>query len=135
MPKVGFPDMSFGGVGVWTLVLMLLVALIKAWPALAKLRLEGDTSLRSDLWKRIEKLEEDQRLQKIECAAEQLRLNTQLQEKEKSIQGLQRQLMALQMSLVGGIPLHQQSPEMRAVAERLLPILFPPEEEQDDVEG
>lgn len=43
--------------GVWSVFALLLLALVKAWPALRKLSIEGDQSMRGDLLKRINELE------------------------------------------------------------------------------
>lgn len=49
--------MTPGAVGIWTLVAVMVGALIKAWPALKKLQNESDQSLRDTLMARIETLE------------------------------------------------------------------------------
>lgn len=43
--------------GIWTIALIALVSLIRAWPALRKLTLESDGALRGDLIARINSLE------------------------------------------------------------------------------
>lgn len=43
--------------GIFTLVLLVATAMIKAWPALRKMSFDADTSLRSDLLARIDTLE------------------------------------------------------------------------------
>lgn len=50
--------MPIGTISGWSLVAVVAVALIKGWPALRKIKMEEDGSLRSDLLGRIKELEE-----------------------------------------------------------------------------
>lgn len=50
-------SLSLGTVSGWTLVALVLLALIKGWPALKKMQLEADGSLRADLLARVAQLE------------------------------------------------------------------------------
>lgn len=52
--EIGLPAGTLSG---WVLVAVVVLALVKAWPALRKLQIEEDGSLRGDLMKRIEALE------------------------------------------------------------------------------
>ena len=48
-----------GTFGIWSLVAVAVLTLIKGWPALRKMGLDADGSLRSDLMGRIEHLERE----------------------------------------------------------------------------
>ena len=79
LPELG--QLTAGGLGVWTLVGVVVVALIKGWPALKKLQIDGDQSLRADLLKRIGDLEKQMADERHEC-------NERLREMQKQIDGL-----------------------------------------------
>lgn len=59
-----------GVVGIWGLLLVVIVTAIKAWPALRKLQLQSDTSLRADLMAMIQELRGELTDQRVKCAAE-----------------------------------------------------------------
>lgn len=65
---VKISNVTPGAVGIWTLLAVVLVALIKAWPALAKIANEGDASLRTALLTRITNLEGELADERRECA-------------------------------------------------------------------
>lgn len=95
--------------GVWTLVLIAVVTLIRGWPALRKLAIEADGSLRSDLLGRIRELE--QLLRQEQAARAQA---------DALVRGLERQLIQLQLS--AGIAVHLTSdpdPEQEKLLDRL----------------
>jgi hypothetical protein len=50
-------DMTPGAYGIWLLVVMAATTAIRGWPALKKLQVEADGSLRTDLLRRIDGLE------------------------------------------------------------------------------
>lgn len=50
-------EMTPGAYGIWTLVALAIVTALKGWPALKKLQVESDGSLRADLLARISTLE------------------------------------------------------------------------------
>ncbi|HEY8593322.1 MAG TPA: hypothetical protein VIL42_10735 [Sphingomicrobium sp.] len=54
------------GLGVWSLVFLAIITLIKGWPALTKLKNESDGSLRQDLLKRVAELESQQRIDRAQ---------------------------------------------------------------------
>jgi hypothetical protein len=102
------------GIGVWTLVLLLLITLVKSWPALRKLGLDADGSLRKDLLERIRTLEEALRAERAECNAkfeEQKRSHDNMMaQMQGQIDGLMRQLIQLQQSAGGTILLDRGRP-------------------------
>lgn len=57
-----------GTVSGWVLVAVVVLALVKAWPALRKLQIEEDGSLRSELMARITRLETDLSKERSDCA-------------------------------------------------------------------
>lgn len=59
-----------GAAGVWVIVAMCALTLIKGWPALKKIGLEADASLRGTLLSRIELLEEQAAADRIAFSAE-----------------------------------------------------------------
>ena len=58
---------SGGVISVWTLVGLAVLTLIKGWPALKKLQLEADGSLRHDLLERVGKLEGELKIERDRC--------------------------------------------------------------------
>lgn len=89
------------GAGVWTLVLIALITLIKGWPALRKLSIEADGSLRKDLMQRISTLEVENRALHAEIA------------------GLHRQMITMQLVTGQPIPLEKMAPATAEAAARL----------------
>lgn len=51
------PTSALGTAGVWGLLLAIVVAMVKVWPALKKLKTDEDASLRETLLARVESLE------------------------------------------------------------------------------
>ncbi len=103
--------MTPGGWGIWTLVALAVLSLIKGWPVLRKIGLEGDTSLRRDLMSRVSKLESDLHEERVSCERELGSLRAE-------IAGLHRQLIAFQ--LASGRPLPLDVPAADAAIERML---------------
>jgi hypothetical protein len=58
----------------WTLVGLALMAVIRMRPLMARIKLDGDTSLRQDLLKRVEFLEEQRETDRKECVEAQDKL-------------------------------------------------------------
>lgn len=56
-PAISLAAFTPGAIGIWTLVAIIIVALIKGWPALKKIQAESDSALRTDLLRRIDTLE------------------------------------------------------------------------------
>src|SRR5689334_16868854 len=90
------------GYGVWTLVLIALVTLIKGWPALKKLSIEADGSLRKDLLDRIGTLEVQLTAERRSCddrlREQESRHNAEMARLEGEVNGLRRQMVQLQQS-------------------------------------
>lgn len=93
---IGGTSLTVPGAGIITLVVIALVALVKAWPALKKLSVEEDASLRRDLLGRIDKLEASLAASDARCDA---RMAAMQRDYESRIEGLTRQLVTLQISL------------------------------------
>lgn len=113
------------GVGVWALVLMALITLIKGWPTLKKLSIEADGSLRKDLLNRINELEDELRKEKRErtddVRAERIRCDGEMDKLHNEITGLQRHLITFQIA--SGRPMALHTPEADAAVDSLLKIL------------
>jgi hypothetical protein len=125
--------------GVWALVLMALVTLIRTWPLVQlrttearRQRADADGSLREDLLERIGNLEgmlaAEQHHREAALYAEQLRCEERLRELKRDMEalydGLMRQFIAAQMAWARAIPPNQRSPEidnMLAQLDRLTP--------------
>lgn len=97
------------GYGVWTLVLIALVTLIKGWPALKKLSIEADGSLRRDLLERIGVLEHELAAERRSCddrlREQDARHGRELARLEGEVNGLRRQMVQLQQSSGGALAL------------------------------
>ena len=91
--------LSLGTVSGWVLVAAVVLALVKAWPALKKLQVEEDGSLRSDLMARITKLEDELAVERKSCAeliAEMRRdYEARLAAQGRQIDDLQREIYNL----------------------------------------
>jgi hypothetical protein len=89
-------DMARNGsaYGVWALVVVAIITLIKGWPALRKLSLEADGSLRKDLFARIHELEEQLAVERRDCAVK-------LEELRAEVVGLHRQMVTQQLISTG----------------------------------
>ena len=102
------------GYGVWTLVLIALVTLIKGWPALKKLAIEADGSLRRDLLDRIGALETELAAERRACderlREQDSRHRTEMARIEGEVNGLRRQMVQLQQSSGGALPLGEIKP-------------------------
>lgn len=96
--------MTVGGAGVWVLVFLFGVTLVKAWPALAKLKNDSDASLRADLLKllavrdaRIAALEAKLLEQQVsfdkQMMAERAQCREEIDELRAEIAGLHRQII------------------------------------------
>lgn len=97
------------GYGVWTLVLIALVTLVKGWPALKKLSIEADGSLRKDLLNRIATLESELATERRSCddrlRDQDARHRAEMARIEGEVNGLRRQMVQLQQSSGGALPL------------------------------
>jgi flagellar motility protein MotE (MotC chaperone) len=113
--------------GVWTLVIIALVTLIKGWPALRKMSLEADGSLRKDLFARIHELEEQQARERTEAnealrevyrqlETERAECNAKLEELRDEIIGLHRQMTTT--TLISGETIAKLPPATAASVQR-----------------
>jgi septal ring factor EnvC (AmiA/AmiB activator) len=123
-----------GTVPSWTLVGLAVMAVIKMRPLMARIKLDGDTSLRQDLLKRVEFLEEQRETDRKECveaqdklrrenAEETDKLHQRIREQEKVIDGLQRQLIMFQITVAEALPPERRSPEIADMIRRLGPLM------------
>lgn len=97
------------GAGVWTLVLIALITLIKGWPALRKLSIEADGSLRRDLLDRIDALEKELSAERRSCDDRLREQDSRHKEEIATIHGelngLRSQMIQLQRSSGTALPL------------------------------
>lgn len=104
-----------GSVGVWTLVFIALITLIKGWPALKKMSIEADGSLRKDLLDRIGSLESEIRAERKACDErlneQELRHVEAMATLQGEVNGLRRQL--LQMQQISGHPIALHDLELK----------------------
>lgn len=120
---LGIPGLTFGGAGIWTLVALAIVWLIRIQPKMRELQNNADGSLRKDLMELMaqERAECDRRL---EAMAAKMTLMQQ------TIDGLHRQLIAQSSSLALRLtPPHTEAASAAdRVVERLQNELGPEEE-------
>lgn len=102
------------GYGIWALVLIAVITIVKGWPAIVEASNASNSSLRKDLMARVEGLEEDLRAERKSCD-EQIRLL------RNEIAGLQRQLIAFQ--LASGRPLPLDNSQPNPMIDRLVDLL------------
>lgn len=78
--------------GIWLLVLLAFVALVKAWPALRKLQIEADGALRNDLMRMV--TERDARITQLELQMvdERRECLARLAELSAELEGLKRMI-------------------------------------------
>lgn len=102
-----------GGVGVWTLVFLCLITLIRGWPVLKKISVEADGSLRADLLKRISDLEtqaaQDRLAFATEMAAERKRCEDEIRELRQEAEDERRALKEEVAGLLAAIRQNSQS--------------------------
>jgi len=117
-------------VGMWVLVALVLpvvTLLIKSWPALRRLAIDADNSLRADLMtlmaaerkahvEEVASLKKDMISQYEQCAQEQLHARNVEQSLREEIAGLHRALIQLSISTGTAIEL---SPLARGAADRV----------------
>lgn len=92
-------SLPVGSVSGWVLVAVVLIALIKGWPALRKLKIEEDGSLRADLLARIIRLEESLKDERETCSQQLAEIRkdyeARLAAQGRQIDSLQRELFIL----------------------------------------
>jgi len=101
-----------GAIGIWSLLGVVVVALIRAWPVLQKIRSESDAGLRGDLLKRIADLEHNH----DECLDQNNRLRVDM---GNLIDGLRRQIVAYQIIVAERLPGISLTPEIDDMIARL----------------
>lgn len=101
MPELGplLASLPAGTVSGWLLVLLFALGLVKAWPALRKLKIEEDGSLRGDLLARITRLEDALSEERRTCAEQLAEIRrdyeARLSAQGRQIDHLQRELYIL----------------------------------------
>jgi hypothetical protein len=60
-------SVTFGAAGVWSLLALMIVTVIKAWPVLNKVRAESDGALRADLMRMIHDLRKELTTERLKC--------------------------------------------------------------------
>lgn len=104
---VGILNVLVGGV---------LVAVVRNMPALRKIKVEEDNSLRADLMGRIDHLEKQISDERRECDRELSALRAEMRAMQDKMDGLVRQLIAYQVAEARQLP---QSPQMERAIQSL----------------
>ncbi len=105
-------------IGVWTLVGIMtpvVIALFRLWPAMRKLRNESDGSLRGDLLKRIQALENSQTAERGQHAREMLAVQNKLD-------AVVRQFVQFQLTVVRHMP-SDFAPEIQRASANLMAVI------------
>lgn len=101
--------MTPGSWGVWSLVALAVLSLIKGWPVLKKIGMDGDASLRHDLLDEVRALRrevaDERRSCDLKLAEQDKRHATELGELRGEINGLRNQLLQMQSMTGNPIPL------------------------------
>jgi hypothetical protein len=133
-----FTQVTPGAVGIWTLVAMVGIALIKAWPAIKakvnearQIELEADGKLRGDLLKRINDLETQLRSERAAGDERHAKCERELRDVRSKLDGVVRQFLAFQMATARAIPL-VRSPEMSQALDTLEGFLEPKHGEEKE---
>lgn len=79
-------------IGIWSLVFIAFVTLVKVWPKLKELQISGDGALRDRLLVRIEHLESAQKGHDQELADERQRCDEKIRVLEDQVRGLYKRL-------------------------------------------
>ena len=101
-----------GAIGIWSLLGVVLVALVRAWPVLNKIKTDAEAGIRGDLLKRIEDLEN----RHDDCLEENARLRKDMGD---LADGLRRQIISYQILIAEHMPALTRSPEIDKMVERL----------------
>ena len=101
-----------GAIGIWTLLGVVVVALIRAWPVLQKVKSDADAGIRGDLLKRIEDIED----RHDDCLEENARLRKDMGE---LVDGLRRQIIAYQIIMAEKMPGISLTPAIDDMIHRL----------------
>jgi hypothetical protein len=116
-----------GAKGIYMILAVALVTLIKVWPILSKNKYEADGSLRADLLKRVSQLESDAVQARKDCIEEQEKLHQRIREQDKIIDGLQRQIILFQITVGQALPPDQRSPAINGMLDQLMKLGLDPE--------
>jgi hypothetical protein len=105
--------LTIPGLGIWSLVVMAIIALIKAWPLLRRISADTSDKLQAAMLARIARLEERCDGNEAECqeridlalktndARWELRFAEMKREHDTQVDGLRRQIITLQVTLGG----------------------------------
>lgn len=120
-PLIG--QLPAGTLSGWVLVAVVLIALIKGWPALRRLQMEEDGSLRHDLLARITRLENDLAAERKSCAdlIAELRKDyeARIAAQGRQIDYLQRELFNLRASAATIVLPPVPEPVLETLAQKL----------------
>lgn len=100
----GIPGLTFGGAGIWTLVALAVVWLIRIQPKMRELQNNADGSLRKDLMERIDKLEKQLLDERRECDRELEKMRVEMRGMQQTMDGLHRQLITQSSALALRLP-------------------------------
>ncbi len=101
---LGIPGLTFGGAGIWTLVALAVVWLIRIQPKMRELANNADGSLRKDLMDRIDKLEKQLLDERRECDRELEKMRVEMRGMQQTMDGLHRQLITQSSALALRLP-------------------------------
>ena len=90
-------SMTPGGWGVWTLVALSAVTLIKGWPAMKKLQNEADGAMRSDFLKMISDLRAELDKEKDRCERSEQALRSEIDRLHGQIHELRNSMVELSL--------------------------------------
>lgn len=115
---LGIPGLTFGGAGIWTLVALAVVWIIRIQPKMRELQNSADGSLRKDLMERIDKLEKQLLDERRQCDRELDAMRVELRGMQQTVDGVHRQLIAQSSSLA--LRLTPPNTEAAAAADRVV---------------
>ena len=96
MNEIGiFQSMPTGSWGIWTLVGLSIVTLIKGWPAIKKLQNEADGSMRHDFLTMISDLRHELEKEKERCTASEETLRSEINRLHGQIHELRNAMVEL----------------------------------------
>lgn len=118
-------DFTWGAVGVWSLLATVLVALIRAWPAIKQRvnearrdELDANSKLRGDLLGRIASLEAAAIQRDAAMLEERRRCDEKLRDMQEKLDGLLSQFIQFQLSTARAIPPGNRTPEIDNMLEQ-----------------
>lgn len=130
VPNVTF-QFTPATIGIWTLVGMAFVTIVKAWPAIKarvnearRIELDADGKFREDLLARLADLERERRDERREADRRHEECETTLRQVRAQLESVVRQFLAYQMASARAIPL-APSPEMQQALNSLEKLIDP----------